>query len=68
MRDYLLANTALVEDRVRSVSYGEDTRRLISDAWGPGTEGWENRRVVLVIDHNGQAPAMASDSESNPES
>jgi hypothetical protein len=20
--------------------------------------GWENRRVVLVIDHNGQAPAM----------
>lgn len=61
--EYLLANTALVTERVRTVSYGEDTRRLISDGWGPGTEGWENRRVVLVIDHNGQAPRMTSSTE-----
>lgn len=61
--EYLLANTALVTERVRTVSYGEDTRRLISDGWGPGTEGWENRRVVLVIDHNGQAPRMTSETE-----
>jgi peptidoglycan-associated lipoprotein len=61
---YLTDNTGMSGDRVRAVSYGEDTRRLISDEWGPGTDGWENRRVVLVIDHNGQAPAMASDMES----
>lgn len=62
--DYLLANSALMTDHVRAVSYGEDTRRLNSEGWGPGTEGWENRRVVLVIDHDGQAPAMASDTQS----
>ena len=61
---YLIGSTALSEDRVRAVSYGEDTNRLITDEWGPGTDGWQNRRVVLVIDHNGQAPAMASDMES----
>jgi len=60
---YLVGNTAVAEGRVRAVSYGEDTRRLISDDWGPGTEGWENRRVVLVIDHDGQAPAMISEEQ-----
>jgi outer membrane protein OmpA-like peptidoglycan-associated protein len=57
---YIVDNTAVNGARVRAVSYGEDTRRLITDGWGPGTEGWQNRRVVLVIDHNGQAPAMTS--------
>lgn len=66
--EYLVSSTALVTDRVRAVSYGEDTRRLVSDAWGPGTEGWQNRRVVLVIDHHGQPPAMASDEETGSES
>jgi len=61
--EFLTANTALTEDRLKAVSYGEDTRRLVSNGWGPGSEGWENRRVVLVIDHDGQAPAMVSDSE-----
>ena len=61
--EFLTANTALTEDRLKTVSYGEDTRRLVSNGWGPGSEGWENRRVVLVIDHDGQAPAMVSDSE-----
>jgi len=63
--EYLVTNTAVTDERVRAVSYGEDTRRLISDGWGPGTAGWENRRVVLVIDHNGQAPTMASDSDAS---
>ena len=63
---YLTTSTAVTEDRVRAVSYGEDTRRLVMpEGWGPGTEGWENRRVVLVIDHDGEPPAMATVSESS---
>ncbi|MDX1494287.1 MAG: OmpA family protein [Longimicrobiales bacterium] len=61
--EYLTTNTAMSAERVRAVSYGEDTRRLINDQWGPGQEGWQNRRVVLAIDHNGAMPAMASDSD-----
>jgi outer membrane protein OmpA-like peptidoglycan-associated protein len=58
VRDYLLS-TGLAQDRVRAVSYGENTQRLVAPTdSGPGMEGWENRRVVLVIDHNGQAPSM----------
>jgi len=59
--EFLVASTAMTEDRVRAVSYGEDTRRLVSNGWGPGTTGWENRRVVLVIDHDGQPPAVMSE-------
>ena len=56
VKGYLLAQ-GMSGDRVRAVSYGENTARLIApDAQGPGTEGWENRRVVLVIDHHGAAP------------
>lgn len=61
--EYLTTNTAMNAERVRAVSYGEDTRRLINDGWGPGQEGWQNRRVVLAIDHDGTMPAMTSDSE-----
>jgi peptidoglycan-associated lipoprotein len=57
---YLVDNTSVTEERVRAVSYGEDTRRLVMpEGWGPGNAGWENRRVVLVIDHDGEPPAMA---------
>jgi peptidoglycan-associated lipoprotein len=65
VRDYLLG-TGLAQDRVRAVSYGENTQRLVapSDS-GPGMEGWENRRVVLVIDHNGQAPTMPTVTDSD---
>jgi outer membrane protein OmpA-like peptidoglycan-associated protein len=62
---YLTGSTEVGDDRVRAVSYGEDSRRLLTDGWGPGTEGWQNRRVVLVIDHNGQAPAMTSDAQTS---
>ena len=59
--DYLSGNTALTEDRVHAVSYGEDIRRLVMpEGWGAGVAGWENRRVVLVIDHDGEPPAMAA--------
>ena len=61
--DYLVANSSLTAERVKAVSYGEDTRRLVSNGWGPGATGWENRRVVLVIDHDGEVPAMATISQ-----
>ena len=49
-----LVDQGLEGERVRAVSYGKDTSRLIApDAGGPGTQGWQNRRVVLVIDHDG---------------
>lgn len=57
VRGYLVAQ-GMAADRIRAVSYGENTERLVApDAQGPGTEGWENRRVVLVIDHDGAARA-----------
>lgn len=59
--EYLVTSTAVTEDRVKAVSYGEDTKRLISDGWGPGADGWENRRVVLVIDHDGEPPTMVTE-------
>jgi peptidoglycan-associated lipoprotein len=53
--DYLVAQGGLAENRVRAVSYGEAANRLVdADGHGPGPEGWENRRVALVIDHSGE--------------
>ena len=61
---YRATNTALTEDRLRAVSYGENTQRLVMpEGWGPGVAGWENRRVVLVIDHDGEPPMMATTPE-----
>jgi peptidoglycan-associated lipoprotein len=52
--DYLVQQGGLGSDRVRAVSYGEASDRLVSpQGHGPGQEGWENRRVALVIDHSG---------------
>jgi peptidoglycan-associated lipoprotein len=66
VRDYLLS-TGMAQDRIRAVSYGENTQRLVApNSNGPGMAGWENRRVVLVIDHNGQVPGtpnIATDSD-----
>lgn len=54
VKAYLVDNAGLSPDRVRTVSYGENSDRLVaSDRHGPGQEGWENRRVALVIDHSG---------------
>ena len=54
VKDYLVGHGGLIGDNVRAVSYGEAADRLVSaDGHGPGLEGWENRRVALVIDHSG---------------
>lgn len=56
--NYLVASAGIAQSRIRAVSYGENTQRLVTpDGWGPGAAGWENRRVVLVIDHNGMPPS-----------
>lgn len=61
VRAYLLDSSELSEASIRAVSYGEDTSRLVMpESWGPGAPGWENRRVVLVIDHDGQPPALSA--------
>jgi peptidoglycan-associated lipoprotein len=53
--DYLVGQGGLAENRVRAVSYGEAADRLVAaSSHGPGPEGWENRRVALVIDHSGE--------------
>jgi len=64
VREYLVNSSDLSGDRVRSVSYGEDSSRLIApDETGPGQDGWQNRRVVLVIDHQGEPPALPTTEE-----
>jgi peptidoglycan-associated lipoprotein len=59
-----LVEQGMTGERIRTVSYGEDVQRLVTEGQkGPGTAGWENRRVVLVIDHSVQATAATSDME-----
>ena len=54
VKDYLVAGSCIGSDQIRAVSYGEDTERLvIGGVSGPGAEGWQNRRVVIVVDHGG---------------
>lgn len=49
-----LVQSGVSAERIRIVSYGEDPARLIANGQsGPGRAGWENRRVTLVIDHDG---------------
>ena len=54
VRGYLAGSGGLSSEQVRAVSYGEAQSRLIApQRHGPGNEGWENRRVALVVDHGG---------------
>ena len=54
VKTYLGEESGLAQGQVRAVSYGEVTNRLVAEeAHGPGEQGWENRRVALVIDHRG---------------
>lgn len=58
-----LVRGGIPSEQVVAVSYGESAERLVAPGTqGPGTEGWENRRVVLVIDHIGGAmgPVVAA--------
>lgn len=51
---YLATEGGLAEGQIRAVSYGEsEERRVAAGAHGPGSQGWENRRVALVVDHGG---------------
>jgi peptidoglycan-associated lipoprotein len=55
VKTYLVDRSGLETERLRAVSYGEDTRRQVAgNSHGPGNEGWENRRVALVVDHAGR--------------
>ena len=53
---YLVETQNFSPNRVRAVSYGEDTGRLVAPGQGGPDAGWENRRVVLVIEHLGYTP------------
>jgi peptidoglycan-associated lipoprotein len=56
VRDFLVNVGGLHPDRVRAVSYGEDERRRLPT--GTGTDHSANRRVSLVVDYVGLAPAQ----------
>jgi peptidoglycan-associated lipoprotein len=48
-----LAERGIPQDRMRAVSYGQaSNRQVVPDARGPGEDGWQNRRVALVVDFN----------------
>lgn len=48
-----LASRGLSSERLRAVSYGQsEDRQVVPGAAGPGEEGWQNRRVAMVIDFN----------------
>ena len=53
VRTYLVESGGFREGRVRAVSYGEDVARLVAPGQAGHTEGWENRRVALVVEHLG---------------
>jgi outer membrane protein OmpA-like peptidoglycan-associated protein len=65
VRDYLVGTGGLSADRLRAVSYGEDSNRQV-DKGQTREAGAPNRRVTLVVDFAGNAgnpagaPASAS--------
>ncbi|MDZ7781079.1 MAG: OmpA family protein [Gemmatimonadota bacterium] len=64
VRDYLVQGASVGDERVRAVSYGENSNRLVQpDETGPGQTGWQNRRVVLVIDHQGEPPTVSTEEQ-----
>lgn len=61
VRDYLVNQGGLPAAQINTVSYGEARNRQVTPgAHGPGESGLENRRVALVIDYAGTAPAAPS--------
>jgi peptidoglycan-associated lipoprotein len=52
VKEYLATAGGFGADKLKAVSYGEArNRQVVPGARGPGDQGIENRRVVLVIDH-----------------
>jgi len=63
--DYL-SGRGIPSSRMRAVSYGADPdRQVVPGAQGPGGDGWQNRRVAMVIDFSGNtgSPPLAQQSE-----
>jgi len=62
-----LVSQGLASEQLRAVSYGEARdRQVVPGAQGPGEEGWQNRRVAMVIDFQPDRtdrPQVASSSE-----
>ena len=50
VRDFLVSDGGFTADQIRAASYGESKNRLITNEFGPGEKGMQNRRVVLVLD------------------
>jgi peptidoglycan-associated lipoprotein len=53
VQQYLIESENFSPEHVRAVSYGEDSSRLVAPGQSGQEAGWENRRVVLVIEHVG---------------
>lgn len=51
VKRFLVEQGGLAPERIRAVSYGEDTRRLVVHGQASREQASDNRRVVLVIDH-----------------
>lgn len=50
VKEYLV-DAGIPGDRIRAVSYGDAPERQVAPgARGPGEEGWQNRRVAMVVD------------------
>ncbi len=57
VRGYLVESGGLAETSFKTVSYGEDTARLVAPGQAGREKGWQNRRVALVIEHLGELSA-----------
>ena len=68
VREYLV-DRGLPQDRSRAVSYGEtQERQIVPGAVGPGDGGWQNRRVAMVIDFQGESrPGVVASAEDREE-
>ncbi len=55
---YLIETENFSPEHVRAVSYGEDSSRLVAPGQAGPEAGWENRRVVLVIEHIDYTPLI----------
>ncbi len=55
---YLIETENFSPEHVRAVSYGEDSSRLVAPGQAGPEAGWENRRVVLVIEHIDYTPSI----------
>jgi outer membrane protein OmpA-like peptidoglycan-associated protein len=66
VKEYLVRQ-GLASEQLRTVSYGQaPDRQVVPGARGPGEEGWQNRRVAMVIDFQPDAadrPQVASAGE-----